>query len=119
MQCLQLTRGDAPSTGVTVELSGTFDSAYAYVTIGGTKYTSAQTLEVELGTEVKAYVKTAGSSSNMAATRILLNGDIKAKADDGKGGEASYSFTITSNCKIEGGYMSRSGKNTIAITMPA
>ena len=35
---------------VDVALSGTFDSTYGYVTIDGTKYTSAQTLTVAKGT---------------------------------------------------------------------
>lgn len=114
MQCLQLTRGDAPSTAVTVTLSGEFDSTYAYVTIGGTMYTEATTLMVKQGTEVTVGVS--GASSSAVAVSITLNGKRIEKA-------LSYTFAVTDNCKIVGKISQGSswGKTygTIDITMPA
>lgn len=111
MQCLQLTRGDAPSTAVTVTLSGTFSSTYAYVTIGGTKYTEATTLTVKRGTEVA--VGTYGVASASGAAMITLNGTII-------GNSQVYTFAVTDNCKIVGTVSAGKGSyGTIDITMPA
>lgn len=117
MQCLQLTRGDAPSTGVTVELSGTFDSTYAYVTIGGKTYTSAQTLTVEKGTEVAVAVYDSTSSKSHAT--ITLNGSSVSSITTS--GLITYSFTVTDNCKIVSAVQQNGVRKygTIAITMPA
>ena len=118
MQCLQLTRGEPPTTTVDVALSGKFDSYYGYVTIDGTKYTSAQTLTVAKGTSV-----TVRCSSPMASDRgnakITLNGTTVAQGASTEAAE--YTFAVTDNCTItvtKGG-TSQSRYYTAAITMPA
>lgn len=103
---------------VSVTMFGTFNASYAYATIDGTKYSKPVVLSaVERGADARATVVTDGtSSSDKRNTKITLNG-VEVK-NAGSTGSASYDFTITDDCLIEGGYVSASGKNTIAITMP-
>lgn len=110
MQCRVPRKKTTGGDKVTVELSGTFKSPYAYVTIGGTKYTSAQTLVVKKGTEVT--VATYGFSSYSGAAMIIFNDNII-------GNSTSYTLTVTDNCQIEGTVNTASSYGTIAITMPA
>lgn len=103
---------------VEVRLNGTFNSSYVYATIGGTKYSKIAILRsVESGTDAQVTVVTDGTtSSKKKGTKITLNGvEVKNASSNGR---ASYDFTITDECLIEGGYVSASGQNTIAITMP-
>lgn len=103
---------------VEVRLNGTFNSSYVYATIGGTKYSKIATLRsVESGTDAQVTVVTDGTtSSKKKGTKITLDGvEVKNASSNGR---ASYDFTITDECLIEGGYVSASGQNTIAITMP-
>ena len=92
MQCLQLTRGEPPATTVDVAMSGAFNSSSGYVTIDGTKYTSAQTLTVAKGTSVTVYCL-GGSSAY-----INLNGTTVAQGTSSK--DAEYTFAVTDNCTI-------------------
>lgn len=118
MQCLQLTRGDAPSTAVTVTLSGTFSSTYAYVTIGGTKYTEATTLTVKRGTEIEANVGYY-STNEMSKATITLNGNSVGNPMETREVK-TYSFAVTDNCKIVGTVSTGNKRyGTITITMPA
>lgn len=118
MQCLQLTRGDAPSTGVTVELSGMFNRALTYVTIGGTIYTTAQTLTVKKGTEATVTVGYTSTNAAKKAT-ITLNGNSVGNTMEGTNSK-KYSFAVTANCKIVGTVTTANyDYGTIAITMPA
>lgn len=97
MQCLQLTRGEPPATTVDVELGGTFDSSYGYVTIDGTKYTSAQTLKVAKGTSVTVHCG-AGRKDAQTQAYINLNGTRVAKGTTSAAAE--YTFAATDNCTI-------------------
>ena len=117
MQC-RIPRMQTMISTVDVALSGTFDSSYGYVTIDGTKYTSAQTLKVAKGTSV-----TVRCSSNMASDRwnakITLNGTTVAQGASTEAAE--YTFAATDNCTItvtKAG-TSQSRYYTAAITMPA
>lgn len=120
MQCLQLTRGDAPSTGVTVELSGDFSCGS--VTVDGTTYTSAKTLKLKRGTSVKVTVTYTGSQGIMF-TYIKLNGtSVGTSSAVGMGGSKVYSFEATDNCTIVckyGTYSSSVKYGYADITMPA
>lgn len=117
MQCLQLTRGEPPALTVDVSLSGTFNSSYGYVTIGGTKYTSAQTLTVAKGTSVMVYC--GSSNSFIVRTKITLNGTTVAQGTSDAGAE--YTFAVTDNCSIVISRKSVSGYiyYIADITMPA
>lgn len=117
MQCLQLTRGEPPAMTVDVVLSGTFDSSYGYVTIDGTKYTSAQTLKVAKGTSVTVYC--GGSSSTLLVkSTITLNGTTVAQGTSSAGAE--YTFAVTDSCGVALERKTQNGRYyTAAITMPA
>lgn len=88
MKCIFLTRGDPPKSGFTLTLTGEYDVNCAYVTIGGTKYTSAQTIALEPGTAVSVYAKGVNKGST-----ITYNGT--KVAEDG-----SYTFYISAPTTI-------------------
>lgn len=53
MQCLHLTRGEAPSIAVTAAITGSGNSSNCYVTINGTNYISdASNIEVHTGDQI-------------------------------------------------------------------
>ncbi len=53
MQCLHLTRGEAPSIAVITTITGSGNSSNCYVTINGTSYTSdASNIEVHTGDQI-------------------------------------------------------------------
>ena len=107
-------RGEPPATTVDVVLIGIFDSSYGYVTIDGTKYTSAQTLTVAKGTSVTVYCK----AFLYAVTPVIkLNGTIVASATSSSD-SAKYTFAVTENCRIVLAE-SDGGDYTADITMPA
>lgn len=118
MQCLQLTRGDAPSTGVTLELSGDLDSTIAYVTINGTQYATAQTLKVNKGTDVT--VTAARQNYYNKSPTISLNGktvaSISGTSGSTKNNTVTYTFAVTDNCMIA---CTGTVYATVTITMPA
>ena len=118
MQCLQLTRGEPPATTVDVVLSGPFDSTYGYVTIDGTKYTSAQTLTVAKGTSVTVHCGTEYVFYQNNA-KITLNGTTVAQGTISAAAE--YTFSVTSNCTIAFIRYTSQGAYAYAadITMPA
>lgn len=71
-----LRRGAAPSLGpetvqITITLGSSYSATYAYVEIDGVKYTAAATVDVPIGTEIKATVS-AGSSG---IANVKLNGE--------------------------------------------
>lgn len=113
MQCLQLTRGEPPATTVNVALSGDFHSSYGYVTIDGTKYTSAQTVTVAKGTSVTVYCG-ASNSANRTKCKITLNGTTVAQGTSSAGAE--FTFAVTDNCSIT---ITVGSYGSAAITMPA
>lgn len=102
-----------------VVLSGDFSSSYGYVTIDGTKYTSAKTVTVAKGTSVTVYCK-ASSSLGKKQCKITLNGTTVARGTSDAGAE--YTFAVTSNCRIVislKDYQEETLYRTAAITMPA
>lgn len=120
MQCI-LPKKNIMISSFYVALSGTFSSSYGYVTIDGTKYTSAQTLTVAEGTSVTVYCGASFPFLLPSAT-IKLNGTTVAegKLTDGEAAAAEYTFSVTNNCSIE---LSRNSNNKIevfsaTITMP-
>ena len=77
----------APST-ITVNITGSGSSQYAYVTVNGTKYTTATTIECEAGTEIS--IKVSGTNiTNSQKSQITLNGTVVAS---GTTSGAVYSF---------------------------
>lgn len=101
MNCIFLSRGTPPPMANTVTLTGALNSSYAYVTINGTKYSRAQTLEVESGTEISVYVGSMmGNSSyiNFNGTKVLS-------------GKGTYTFTLTADTTIT---MAQSGSSWTA-----
>ena len=95
MQCLQLTRGEPLKTTVDVVLSGDFQNDFGYVTIDGTKYTSAQKLTVAKGTSVTVYC---ASPVLPQGSFIKLNGTKVAEGTPNAGAE--YTFAVTDSCSI-------------------
>ena len=91
MNCIFLSRGKPTPMTKTVTLTGSLYPQYAYVTINGTVYTSAQTLEVEDGTEISVYVSAVYMNSscfiNFNGTRVLS-------------GKGTYTFTLTADTTI-------------------
>lgn len=102
--------GNQPTTKeYTVNITGTGSSTYCYVTINGTKYTSAKTLTVPEGTKISCTVSVAvgGYDGNAYVT---LNG---TKVLSQKG---TYQYTVTSNCTIQLNYNGTLTIGNIAIT---
>ena len=84
----------AVSFSSTVTLSGTFDSSYGYVMIGGTKYTSAGSYTVPMGEQVHITVSSS-SSSQRSNCQVTLDG---RTVMDGSG---TYDYTVGfSDCTI-------------------
>lgn len=75
MECIFLSRGEAPKIGFVLTLTGEYDASGAYVTIDGTKYTSAQTLTLEPGTAVSVYVKGTNSQSSITYNGSQVGGN--------------------------------------------
>ena len=110
-------RGKASATTVDVALSGTFNSTYGYVTIDGTKYTSAQTLTVAKGTSVTVYCGSSSSRLRVKST-ITLNGTTVAQGTSSAGAE--YTFAVTDSCGVALERKSQNGTYyTASITVPA
>ena len=102
-----------------VALSGDFHITRGYVTIDGTKYTSAQTLKVAKGTSVTVHCN-ASSSLGKKKCEITLNGITVAQGTSDAATE--YTFAVTSNCSIaisQEVYGEETIYYTAAITMPA
>ena len=114
MQCLQLTRGEPPKTTVDVVLSGDFHNSFGYVTIDGTKYTSAQTLTVAKGTSVTVHC---GSLLLQQNSIITLNGTTVAQGTSDAAAE--YTFSVTDSCSIVLSETPQTAVFSADITMPA
>lgn len=112
MQC-RLPKKQTMISTVDVVLSGDFHSSYGYVTIDGTKYTSAQTLTVAKGTSVTVFCASK-MPANLKNCKITLNGTTVAQG--GKESPTEYTFTATDNCTI---VITGSAYFTADITMPA
>ena len=120
MQCI-LPKKNIMISSFYVALSGTFSSSYGYVTIDGTKYTSAQTLTVAEGTSVTVYCG-ASLPFMLGGATIKLNGTTVAEGTYNKGeaAAAEYTFSVTNNCSIELSQNSNNGFEVFSatITMP-
>lgn len=107
MQCLHLTRGDAPSTGVTVTLSGEFSKLQGYVTIDDVEYIEENTLTVPNGTEITV------TTYGITGGTITMNGTSVGTASSNT---TTYTFRATDNVLIA---MTNLGYwYSAAITMP-
>lgn len=82
---------------VTLTLSGYMTSSYSYVKVDGTAYSSTQTLELDVGTEVTVTC-TAYLSSNRSKCTIKLNGSQVAKGTSSS--PAMHTFTLTGNADV-------------------
>ena len=72
MQCLHLTRGEAPSLSAIINITGTGNTNYCYVTINGTKYSkSTSNIEVRPGDQIIFSVF--GYSSNFPGEVTINN----------------------------------------------
>lgn len=95
MECIFLSRGEPPVVGFILTLTGDYDATGAYVTIGDTKYTSAQTLTLEPGTAVSVYIKGTNNKSSITynGTQVGRNG-------------STYTFYISTPTTINMAYTS-------------
>ena len=83
-----------PKTTATVSVEWiTTTSGYGYITIDGTKYTGATTVEVPLGTAIAVTVS-GGSSSARKRCRITLN------SESVQSGSGTYTFTATDDAEL-------------------
>lgn len=88
--------GTTPST-VAVTIAGSPNSSYGYVTIDGTNYSSAQTLEVEIGTSIVVTATGSNPNNNSSYCSITLNGaTVAAGTREG----ATYTLTAESSATI-------------------
>ena len=88
--------GVIPEFPAIVTITGSGNANYSYVTINGTKYTSAATLEVEPGTVITAHVGTY-TTAGMPYTGVIVDGSI-VLANIMSG---DYNYTVTDDCAIE------------------
>lgn len=79
---------------VTITISGSFSKTYGYVTIDGTKYTSATTITVPEGTVIHISVSSNGSSHQNDCEVTLNNQTVQI-------GSGTYDHTANTNCTIE------------------
>lgn len=118
-QCRVPRKNKRPET-VTVTLSGTFNSTYCYVTINGMVYAAAQELKVAVGDEISIYFQGKdGTNSTSLVSRVYLNGKSVSNSVAASGGK-TYSFTVTSDVKIESAKTTESSGFywQVKITMP-
>ena len=88
-----------PSTPIVVNLtlSGRLDSSYGYIIIGGTKYSSAQTITAEIGTEVTVFCSSTVYSNRKNCT-ITKDDNIVARGTSTDG--ATYTWVLTGAANI-------------------
>ena len=93
MNCIFLTRGKPPKSGFTLTLTGALDASGGYVTVSGTKYTTAKALELDAGTEVAVHV----GGSAVRGPKITYNGTTVSLSDFGK---CTYTFSLSADTTI-------------------
>lgn len=76
-----------------VTISGTGDETYCYVDINGIKYSSAATVEVDIGSEISIFVSS-GSRPGQRNCYIALNG---VNVQDGAG---NYIHIVDTSCNV-------------------
>lgn len=96
------------ATLCTVTITGSGSVSRCRLTINGTIYTSAATVEVEPGTIVSCYVRL-----GQVRGTVKLNG--KEVANSG-GSSATYNYAVEKNVRISLSYSSYNGNSTISIT---
>ena len=93
MNCIFLTRGEPPKSGFTLTLTGELNAKGGYVTVSGTKYTTAKVLELNAGTEVAVYV----GGNAYSGQKITYNGITVLLGDFGGG---TYTFSLSADTTI-------------------
>lgn len=78
-----------------IEITAIQSNILAMVTINGTTYKAAATLEVESGTEIECLA----SGSRDAKGKITVDGDVVAQATGGQV-EANYTYLVETDTKI-------------------
>lgn len=94
----------------TVSITGSGSLTVLYITIDGTKHTSADTVVVPVGTIISCFAKHSYGNGY-----ISLNGVTVASGTDASGNAASYEYEVTGNVTIKMTY-SNYGGATIEIT---
>lgn len=88
---------------ITVTISGTGGSKYCYVTINGTKYQSAATVQIEPGTVISAYVGSLGTKKiTLNGKTVATNGTYELSTDNYTSVSIGLSggSSVSSNCTI-------------------
>ena len=101
-------------SAITVNITGTGNTTYSYVTINGTKYTKSATVTIAPGTEISCYAYSS-SSLQRSKCKIVLDGVTVSQGTTSYA--ASYKFvptTATVNIAISGS--STNQASTITIT---
>ncbi len=80
-------------TGFTVTITGTLNATYGYVTINGTKYTSAAEVQVSAGNAISVYV----ASSNTRYNSYCWVQKDGAQVQTGSG---TYTFAAESDATV-------------------
>lgn len=80
-------------TGFTIKTTGTFDATRGYVTIAGTKYTSAAEVQVNAGNEISVYV----NASQMDAGHLCW---VQKDGVQVQSGDGTYTFTAEADATI-------------------
>ena len=93
MNCIFLTRGEPPKSGFTLTLTGELNATGGYVTVSGTKYTTAKALELNAGTKVSVYV----GGRAYSGQKITYNGTTVLLGDFGGG---TYTFSLSADTTI-------------------
>lgn len=80
-------------TGFTIKTTGTFDAKRGYVTIAGTKYTSATEVQVNAGNEISVYVN--ATHSAVSSLCWVQKDGVQVQSGDG-----TYTFTAEADATI-------------------
>ena len=89
--------GSSEAYTLTITNSDSFSSGY--VKIGETQYSSAATVSIASGTEITVFI-----NYRLGYERIYLDGVVKAQVTNGSNKGVGYTFTPTSDLKIDFGY---------------
>ncbi len=93
-----LRRGPAKAEPDTVDitLSGATSGDYAYIEVNGTKYVTARTVAVPIGSTVTVTVGVTTSTSQNTKMKITMNGKTVATGESGKA-ITQYSFVANTS----------------------
>ena len=79
--------------GFTIKTNGTFNDTRGYVTIAGTKYTSAAEVQVNAGDEISVYVDASSKASGFLCW-------VQKDGVQVKSGKGAYTFTAEADAII-------------------